>query len=77
MTFHKFLYSLPGNEVMAGAYFIRKELTPPVKVKVKYWMNVPGDWVWKTVSIKYLWPKCFQDVIGWQKPYWCIVEWKE
>jgi hypothetical protein len=85
MRFQQFIYAKPGKDIFAGddvrKVFIRKELTPPVKVKVKYYLSgvnfaQAGD-VWKEVTISRLYPKCLQDVLGWQKPFWSIKEWKE
>ena len=76
-----FLYSKPGNDVVNGTgertVFHHREINPPVKVKVKYYLRTKNGSVWRDVTVKSVYPKCIEDVTGWQKPFWCIEDWKE
>ena len=70
----KDLQALTGVDQSFGGVFVRRELTPPVKVAIEY--QVIGKTFKRDVTVRYMYPKCFEDTLGFQKPYWTIEAWE-
>ena len=76
----KFLFSQPRTSVGQDGITIVDKLIIPCKVEIRYSLLDFNTKQFhdetKEVEISYLFPKCFADVHGWQKPYWTILGWK-